>query len=106
MPLSPLLQTEEIKQKISAVRDELRRNQVYEIRESSAGFSDDIAILDRILGVIKNPETYEDGLKDGFTNNSIVDKLRGLGVLSDAETQSLKRCFRSKNPPKKLIPHT
>ena len=105
--LSPLLQTEEIKQKIIDERDERHRRSTCGYRDQgSVGKNEDVEILNRILSIIENPEIYKDGLGDGWSNHAIADKLRSYLILSDDDVRHIKESTRRVKSPRTFSPHT
>lgn len=105
--LSPLLQTDEIKEAINTAIQEHTRAR-FGAHESSAGA--DGGQENRLLlirKIISGEIDYSGAVKEhGLSNNVIVDVLLNYGVISDPKAQDMKRGLRKTNTPKTFIPHT
>ena len=104
LPLSPLLQTSEIREKLGEVRNTKHQQQVYDVRSSSAGHSGDIQIIDDIMAVLVDPQLYNAMHDKGIGNHTITDNLRKLGVITNQEATAIAIQLRPKSKKPSLSP--
>lgn len=61
---------------------------------------DKVQMLEDILHLLRDPELYNEMHQNGLGNHTIVENLRIIGVIEDAEAISMVKKLRSKRTPK------